>query len=67
MANNKINTIAVLHLDREDITEAGFDADSVSDNQLQEIADSLNEYYLDNFSSVLYDTCKLHKVKPLDE
>ena len=64
---HKINSIPVLHVDREDITYAGFDGDNVTDEQLEKIADSLNEYYCDTFYSVLYDTCKLHKVKPLNE
>ena len=63
----KITSMPVLFVDRDDITTAGFDGESVSNEQLIEIADALNTYYIDNFYSVLYDTCKLHKVKPLND
>ena len=64
---HKINSIPVLRIDREDIIAAGFDGDNVTDKQLEKIAGSLNNYYCNTFMSVLYDTCKLHKVKPLND
>lgn len=63
----KIEKLPVLHVDRKDITSVGFDGNNVTDEQLEEIADSMNAYYCVTFYSVLYDTCKLHKVKPLNK
>jgi len=60
---NKIKAIPVMWVDLDDIENAGFESEEISQELLEEIANEIAEWLDDSFQSAFYEICKSHGIK----